>query len=182
MLRKLIEKILYSIGLNLSAYDVKSELKLLKENLPDSFKKRKVIDIGCGDGRVSLKIRKVLEPKAFLGVDLSASLIFMAKKRGLDAEVLDAATQDLSGDLGVLWGVIHHFRDPAETLAKINKNFRSLIIRAPVDDKRICELGHKFDEDSFFKLLSRAEIDRDKCKIIRSKSTKALIIFTNVGS
>lgn len=180
MIRKLIEKILYSIGLNLSAYDVKSELKLLKENLPDSFKGRRVIDIGCGDGRVSLKIRRTLEPKTYLGVDLSSSLIFMAKKRGLDASVMDVATQDLSGDLGILWGVIHHFRDPAETLAKINKNFKSLIIRAPVDDKRICELGHKFDEESFLKLLSRSKIDMNKCKIIRSENTNSLIIFTNI--
>jgi SAM-dependent methyltransferase len=182
MIRKLIEKILYSVGLNLSAYDVKSELRLLKKNLPDSFKGRRAVDIGCGDGRVSLKINKVIKSKTFQGVDLSPSLIFMAKKRGLDARILDVATQDLSGDLGILWGVVHHFRDPVKTLTKINKNFKSLIIRAPVHEKRICELGHKFDEDQFLKLLSQSKIDRNKCKIIRSNSTKSLIIFTNLDS
>ncbi|MFP4082138.1 MAG: class I SAM-dependent methyltransferase [Candidatus Aminicenantes bacterium] len=174
---KIIQKILYSFGMNLSVYDVKSELKLLKRNLPHSFKERHVVDIGCGNGKISKKLKKVLKPKTFEGVDISSSLVHAAKRRGLKARVLDVATQNISGDLGILWGVVHHFNDPVLTLNRLRKNFRSLLIRAPVDHNRICELGHKFSKEKFIKILSDANIKINQCMLVESKKTKALILF-----
>lgn len=179
-MNKLIEKLLYSFGINLSCYNVKYELNLLKENLPDSFKGRDVVDIGCGAGKVSLKLKEVVKSRTFEGIDLSKPLVESAKKRGLDASVLDVENQDLSGDLGVLWGVVHHFEDPIKTLKKIHKNFKLLIIRESIDDKRLFECGNRFNEEKLMKILTGSGIKIDQCKIVKSKKTKSLIIFLKV--
>ncbi len=178
-MKKLIEKIIYSFGINISAYDVEFEIRLLKKKLPPSFYGRDVVDIGCGDGRVSKKLIKVLKPISFKGVDSSSSLITSAKEMGINVEAKDVAKQDLRGDLGVLWGVIHHFEKPDITLKKLYDHFNSLIIRAPVDEKRLCELGHKFNKKEFMEILCQAGIKKEKCQIIEVEKTTSLIIFVN---
>lgn len=57
---KIFEKLAYSFGINLSCYNLKEELNLLKENLPTSYLNRDVIDIGCGDGKTSLQLKTIL--------------------------------------------------------------------------------------------------------------------------
>lgn len=174
-MNKIVEKLLYSFGINFSAYDVPAELDILKKNLPKKFLKRNVIDIGCGDGKVSLMIKEILQPKSFIGIDLSKSLIMSARKRGLNARNLDVEKQNISGDLGILWGVLHHFDNPVKTLQKINENFNSLIIRESINDKRMFELGHKFNREKLIGILVDSGIKNEH--VAESDKNKSLIIF-----
>lgn len=178
-MKKAFQKLIYSIGINVSAYDVDEELRLLKVHLPSDFKKRRVIDIGCGDGKTSLRLKKILKPISFEGVDLSSSLTSTAQKRGLDVKMKDVAEEEIGGDLGILWGVIHHFKEPVKTLRKIYNNFNSLIIRAPIDEKRVCELGQKFDKREFMDILSQAGITPQDQTIVEAHKNKSLIVFVN---
>lgn len=173
-MNKLIERLFYSFGLNASFYNVKEEIQLLKDNLPESFKNRIVTDIGCGDGKVTLELIKVLKPKKIVCLDSSTSLINTAKKNGLNAKRVDIEKEKVSGDLGVLWGVLHHLSNPENTLKVLAKNFKSLIIRESVDDKRLFELGHKYNIDALKKLFKRAKI---KTRLFLESSNKSVIIL-----
>jgi len=175
-MNKIIEKLMYSFGINISGYNVKRELDYLHKNLPDMCKNRDVVDIGCGDGKISLKLIPILKPKSFLGIDLSKSLIKSAKKRGINAKVLNIENQEISGDLGIIWGVLHHLNNPIETLKKLKKSFNGLIIRESIDEKRLFELGHKLNRDKLIEMLEESDIDI--IKIIEIKDNKSLIILT----
>jgi len=176
VMNKIIEKLMYSFGINISGYNVKRELDYLHKNLPDMCKNRDVVDIGCGDGKISLKLIPILKPKSFLGIDLSKSLIKSAKKRGINAKVLNIENQEISGDLGIMWGVLHHLNNPIETLKKLKKSFNGLIIRESIDEKRLFELGHKLNRDKLIEMLEESDIDI--IKIIEIKDNKSLIILT----
>lgn len=179
-MKKSLEKALYSLGINISFYDTAKELNFLEQNLPASFKSRDIIDIGCGDGVVTLKLKKILEPNTIKGIDSSKRLISSAIKKNINAEIFDIENQEIEGDLGILWGVLHHFSDPEKTVKKIKTSFKSLIIREPIDEKRIFELGTRMNKEKLLNLLAKAEIDLKKCKIFEQTETKGLIIF--IGS
>jgi 2-polyprenyl-3-methyl-5-hydroxy-6-metoxy-1,4-benzoquinol methylase len=173
-MNKLIEQLIYSFGLNLSFYNVKKEILLLKDYLPESFKNRVVTDIGCGDGKVTIELAKVLKPRKLVCVDSSTSLINSAKKKGISASLFDIEKEKVSGDLGVLWGVLHHLKNPEKTLRILAKNFKSLIIRESVNNKRLFELGHKYNTEELKELFRRAKI---KTRLFLESKNKSVIIL-----
>lgn len=59
-------------------------IEILRSWRPDSL-----IDIGCGSGKFLQKVQKELSLDRSLGVDLSETMVDRAKKRGLEAKVLD---------------------------------------------------------------------------------------------
>lgn len=174
-MHKTIEKITYSLGISGSVYDLNSELKLLEAELPSNYLHRQVTDIGCGNGSVSLKLQKILLPKNIYGLDLSSTLIKLAQKKGLKSKVVDVELETPTGDLGILWGVIHHFNQPQNSLEKIYHRFNSLIIRESVSTKRIFELGHRFNRQKLEEIFAAVGIKPSK--IIESKGSQSLIIF-----
>lgn len=153
---KFLEKIFYCLGINFSGYDIDLEVEYLKKNIPNSYRKRNVTDIGGGDGEVSLKLMPVLKPTSFLLVDMYESFVKAARKRGLKAKKVDVEKQRLQGDLGILWGVVHHFDDPVAALKKLKKNFKHLLIRECVDEGRIFEIGHRLTEEKIVAMLENA--------------------------
>ncbi|MDP2855682.1 MAG: class I SAM-dependent methyltransferase [bacterium] len=174
---KIFEKLAYSFGINLSCYSLKEELRLLKENLPTSYLNREVIDIGCGDGKTSLQLKKILRPKSFIGLELSPALAKAAARKGIEVKNADVETENPSGDLGILWGALHHFENPKETLIKIVKNFNSLIIREPLNKNRAFESGARYDPQELLDILNASGIDLKQCKNIQTPKEKSIIIF-----
>ncbi len=88
-MNKIIEKIIYAFWINWSFYDIDKELNYLKNNITNNFLYRDVIDIGCWDGKISLKLIQVLKPKSFKWIDASKSLVKNAQKNWIQATVLD---------------------------------------------------------------------------------------------
>ncbi|MFA6518966.1 MAG: class I SAM-dependent methyltransferase [Candidatus Shapirobacteria bacterium] len=174
-MHKTIEKITYFLGISGSAYDLNNELKLFEAELPPNYLHRSITDIGCGNGSVSLKLQKILLPKNTCGLDLSPTLIKLAQKKGLNAKVSDVKTNPPVGDLGILWGVLHHFCRPEASLQKIYHSFNSLIIRESISTKRILELGHRFNRQHIKEIFTAIGIKPSK--VIESKKTNSLIFF-----
>lgn len=172
---KIFEKIIYAFGISGSFYNVRKELCLLQSNLPKEFINRDVLDIGCGDGKISLKLKEILHPTSFRGVDASRHLVRSAKKWGLSVTIFDVETQPLQGDLGIMWGVLHHFQSPSQTLKKLCKEFNSLIIRESIDDKRIFELGNKLNKNVLMNIINEAQLT--PIKIVDIKENKSIILF-----
>lgn len=175
-IHKLVEQILYNTGINISCYNIAGELKLLKENLDSELLGRDITDIGCGDGAVSLKLMEILKPQSFKGVDVSPALVRTAKKRGVDAHVLDVGKESLTGDVGILWGVLHHFVNPTETLQKLSHNFNCLIIRESTDSNRLFELGHRLSKKELTEIFEKAGVA--VIKTLETPNSKSIIVIT----
>jgi hypothetical protein len=110
---------------------------MLSARVPAEFKQRKMDDLGCGDGKITLKLKEVFQPVALRGFDLRPSLIKRARSNGLAAEVKDLESDLPSGELAVMWGVLHHLNDKEACLKKIKQNYRLAFIREPIKNKPI---------------------------------------------
>ena len=173
--RNLIEKIVYGGGINYNFYDTDVMIDTLGKVAPKMFFGRKITDIGCGDGENTLKIAKVLKAKEVQGVEVTRSFAKTANKKGLKITILRPG-QKVSGDLGVLWGVVHHFTNPAEDMAAIVKNFKSLIIREPTDYRRWWEAGKRIKEKEMSEMVEKAaqECGKTVNKVLVPKGKSAL--------
>lgn len=138
---------------------------------------REVTDLGCGDGKITKALEKILKPAGLSSVDLSSQLVESAKSRGIDAHIGNLELEDISGDLGILWGVVHHLIDPVPVLKRLIMKFNMLIIRENINPLRIFESGYRFNKREFMRVLEEAGLDLKRCKIVKSNKTKAVIVF-----
>lgn len=165
---KFLEKIVYAGGFNLNFYNTDLAIEGLEKYAPKSFFNRRVTDIGCGDGTNTLKIKEAIKTKEISGFEISSSLVNTARKK--DLKVTQANPGDkISGDLGVLWGVVHHFDNPENDMYQIVKNFNSFIIREPSNHWRIFEAGKRYPEKT---MTNWVENVAKKCG---KKMTKVII-------
>ena len=157
-----LEKILYApFGNNIIiGSHIEEQLKFLKEIVPSDFKGKEMYDFGCGDGKITKRIKDIFQAKKVLGFDVNPSLVKRARKRGIRAEVLDLERwakegKDQKGELAVIWGVLHHLKNPKGVLEKIKNNFQYLFLREPLLGKRkpLFELGSPFEKEKFKKDL-----------------------------
>ncbi|MFH0961207.1 MAG: class I SAM-dependent methyltransferase [archaeon] len=172
---KLVEQGLYSILKNFSMYDLEHELALLEKTLPNAFRGREISDLGCGDGKTTLRLARILRPKKLVGYEVNKRLLELSKKRGLKTQKIDFEKKVPKGDLAILWGVIHHLKKPEIFLRKIRKNFKGLVIREPVSKLRVFEAGKRLGKNQVLRILKASGIGG---RIIESERTKALIVFS----
>lgn len=126
---------------------IKKQLKFLNEIIPQEFKGKELYDLGCGDGKITLKFKKIFKPKKIYGCDVRSSLVWRAKKRGIEAKVFDLEKEVPKGELAVFWGVLHHLKNKEKVLKKVKDNFQYLFLKEPliVKNKRtFLELGKPF--------------------------------------
>lgn len=169
---KFWEKIVYASGYNMNLYNTDMAIDGLKGCIPKKFLNREVADVGCGDGVNTIKIEKAVRAKEMVGYEMSSNLIKTARNKGLKI-IQVSPGYEVTGDLGVLWGVVHHFDDPEEEMYRIIKNFKSFIIREPTDHWRIFEAGKRYPEKTMTKWVE--EVAR-RCN---KKMTKAIIKKAN---
>lgn len=152
VIKKILTTIAYFGGINFNFYNTNLVLAELKKKAPKNFFCREISDIGCGDGVNTLKVAKALESKKVIGYEIEPALIKTAQKKGLEVIKIGVDTV-ISGDLGILWGVVHHFDNPVEEMYRIIKNFRSFIIREPIDKWRVFEAGKRYSEKEMTEMV-----------------------------
>ena len=111
---------------------VRRQLECLRACLPAHFRGRRMDDLGCGDGKLTALLTGIFEPASVRGFDVNPALVRRARSKGIDARVLDLEMEMPAGDLGVVWGVLHHLRDPAGCLARIRTHYGLVFVREPV--------------------------------------------------
>ena len=57
---------------------IKKQLEFLKEHIPPSFQHRKMDDLGCGDGKVTIRLKDIFLPMSFRYSSFIVSLLFNA--------------------------------------------------------------------------------------------------------
>jgi len=155
---KILEKILYfPFGNNLFVGPgIKKDIEFLKKILPEEFKRKELFDLGCGDGKITLLLKKVFLPKKIYGCDLYPFLVKRAKKRGISAFVLDLEKEVPEGELAVMWGVLHHLKERERILFEIKKKFSYFFLREPKKEFfSFFELGEKEKEENLRNILKK---------------------------
>jgi hypothetical protein len=112
--------------------NIKSQLEMLKTRVPPSFLNREMDDLGCGDGKITYQLKEVFQPRRVRGFDVYPSLVKRANDRGIKAEIMDLESGLPSGELAVMWGVLHHLKDPEDCLKRISQNYDMTFIREPI--------------------------------------------------
>jgi len=99
------------------------ESYIVKLNLPRS---PKILDAGCGDGRVLKALRHLLPDAELFGVDISEPNVQMLRGEGLQVYQGDLSTGNLPFadhffDLCIMFHTIEHLYDTDHSLREINR-------------------------------------------------------------
>ncbi len=84
----------------------------------------RVLDLGCGDGRLTLALREA--GCAVVAVDSSASQVEAARRRGLDARVMDGEALDFDGAFDAVFSnaALHWMKRPDLVLQGVSRSLR----------------------------------------------------------
>jgi hypothetical protein len=117
--------------------NIKDQLKMLKSRVPPVFLNREMDDLGCGDGKITHYLQEIFQPSRLRGFDVYPVLVKQAKDRGIQADVMDLECDLPSGELAVMWGVLHHLKQPESCLKRISENYSMTFIREPIRQKAV---------------------------------------------
>ncbi len=134
---------------------IRRQLEFLKEKTPPSFKHRQLDDLGCGDGKITLLLKEIFLPTRLRGFDVNLHLVRRARDKGIEAEVKNLEEDMPRGELGVMWGVLHHLKDRQGCLRRLKENYSLIFIREPVKMgiTRWLELGHPLRKEEIESLI-----------------------------
>jgi hypothetical protein len=143
-----LQSVVYSIfGTNFHiGSHIKEQIRMLGDNLPATFRQRELDDLGCGDGKITLILKEIFQPRRLRGFDINPALVKRARNNGIEAEVRDLDAGVPAGELAVMWGVLHHLKDRETCLRRIRENYPMAFIREPVKNniRMDWEMGQPF--------------------------------------
>jgi trans-aconitate methyltransferase len=85
----------------------------------------RILDIGCGDGALTLEIARA--GANVVGIDSSPQMIASARERGLDAHVVDAQALEFADEFDAAFtnAALHWMADPAAVLGGVRRALRA---------------------------------------------------------
>lgn len=116
---------------------IKDQISVLGTRVPPEFLHRDLDDLGCGDGKITLRLKEIFQPGRLRGFDINPALVKRAGKKGIDAQVMDLNAGIPAGELAVMWGVLHHLNDSETCLKRIRENYPMAFIREPIKNNVI---------------------------------------------
>ncbi len=134
---------------------IKKQLEFLREHIPSSFQHRRMDDLGCGDGKVTIRLKDTFLPESLRCFDINPGLVRRASKKGFCAEVMNLEQDFPSGELAVMWGSLHHLQDMAGCLKKLRQHYKMVFIREPLKEGGVSwlELGHPISREEMESLV-----------------------------
>jgi trans-aconitate methyltransferase len=149
-INKIIQSLIYTIfGTNLYINaQIRDQIRMLETKVPPAFRERELDDLGCGDGKTTVLLKKVFQPRKLRGFDVNPFLVKRAVSKGIQAEVKNLDEALPSGDLAVMWGVLHHLKDRETCIRRI---------REPVKDKDLkgFEMGKPLQKEEIENLVKQ---------------------------
>lgn len=140
---------------------IRKQLKYLKEIVPAAFQQRQMDDLGCGDGKITVQLKDIFLPKSLRGFDVNPGLVRRAQSKGIQAEVRNLEEDMSTGELAVMWGVLHHLEDMEGCIKKLKENYSLIFIRDPLKEGGIkgLELGHPLRKGEIERLIEKQLAD-----------------------
>jgi 2-polyprenyl-3-methyl-5-hydroxy-6-metoxy-1,4-benzoquinol methylase len=144
--------------------------------------KKKVIDIGCGDGTYTMELY-AQKPAYLLGVDAAESAIECARKKSQDFDNIHFEVGDIYNldndvrfDVAIVRGVLHHLDDVERAISSISKIADEIIIIEPNGYNPVLKVIEKtskyhieHDEKSYFPHSLDRWFNKNGGKVIKSK-------------
>lgn len=104
-----------------------------------------ITDIGCGDGTFTLEIARTVHPSSIRGVDPAAGGIDAARRQSPPGHIAGIVSFETGGiydienrhkdscepSLAVVRGVLHHLDDPRAAIARLAREFTSVLVLEP---------------------------------------------------
>ncbi len=93
----------------------------------------RILDIGCGDGKITAEISSYLKEGSILGIDSSKEMITLAKKTfpqdkypNLDFQIMDFREIDFNGEFNVIFSnaALHWVKNQLPVLKRIQKSLK----------------------------------------------------------
>jgi SAM-dependent methyltransferase len=136
---------------------IKEQIKMLKTRVPAEFQNKSLDDLGCGDGRITLLLKDIFQPRKLRGFDIHPALVKRARNNGVEADVIDLDEGVPSGELAIMWGVLHHLKDKEVCLKRIKENYSMAFIREPIKNKPIkgLEMGQPLIKEEIESLVQK---------------------------
>jgi SAM-dependent methyltransferase len=136
---------------------IRKQLEFLKQIIPPYFQQRETDDLGCGDGKVTLLLKEIFQPSKLRGFDINPGLVRRARNKGIEAEIINLDENLPTGELAVLWGVLHHLHDKESCLKRVKGNYQLIFIREPIKAGIIrgLELGHTLRKEEIEYLVQK---------------------------
>lgn len=151
----------------------RSRFGFLENKIPKEFYGREISDLGCGDGFITLKIKKLFKAKSIVGYELNDFLIKRAQKRGLLIYKLNLEESLPSGEMVSGCGVLHHLRDKEKVIREINSKFKLAFFVEPIKTFwAFLDGGEPLLEEEWKKLFAK---NLGRCQLLRYKDE--LFIF-----
>lgn len=143
---------------------IKNQLTYIADKIPADFFNKKLDDLGCGDGKITVLLADLFKAQnPVRGFEIDANLVKRANDKGIVASVCDLEKNVPTGEMAVIWGGLHHLKDPEATLKKIASNYQFLFFREPLRKKvDILELGKPFQESELDLICSEVLGDYTK--------------------
>lgn len=101
-----------------------------------SWRPRTVCEVGCGAGEVLVQLRERIDADRFVGYDIAAAAIELARARatdGLEFRLEDAALSAERFDLMLLIDVIEHVENPIGFLRALRPKAQRTVLHVPLD-------------------------------------------------
>lgn|GEM_PF-2414513 len=145
---------------------VDKEINALREFLaPHGIPAKSAIDIGCGDGRVTLRLKELFELDCIWGLDLNKNLLGLAHKRGVKPIHGDMNCITFEGkfDLVICYGALHHSDNIKVAISNMKKLTSGYLLIVDNTIRRIffhsiTGSKHFIFESSPYRIRSREEI------------------------
>jgi 2-polyprenyl-3-methyl-5-hydroxy-6-metoxy-1,4-benzoquinol methylase len=136
---------------------IRGQINWISARIPPSFLNREVDDLGCGDGRISRVMGQIFKAKKVRGFDVYPSLVKRARRNGVDACVMDLEAGMPSGELAVMWGVLHHLKDRETCIKRISENYPMVFIREPIKtiSVKVFEMGDPIEKEEIEELVNK---------------------------
>jgi hypothetical protein len=134
---------------------IKDQIKIVKDRIPPEFRQRAMDDLGCGDGKITVLLREVFNPRSLRGFDVNSSLVRRARGKGISAEIMDLDKTAPTGEMAVMWGVLHHLKDRESCIRRIRDNYSMAFIREPMKNNSIkgLEMGQPLEKEEIENLV-----------------------------
>lgn len=138
-INKIVQSLIYTLfGTNLYINaQIREQIRMLETRVPPAFRERELDDLGCGDGKTTVLLKKVFRPRKLRGFDVNPFLVKRAVLNGIEAEVKNLDAGLPTGELAVMWGVLHHLKDRETCIRRIKENYRMAFIREPIKNKEL---------------------------------------------
>jgi ubiquinone/menaquinone biosynthesis C-methylase UbiE len=147
--------------------------------VPENFTLTRVLDIGCGTGRLLRRMQKRWPAAALTGVDLAEGMLAQARKQTAGATICQAPAEHLpleSGSVDLVTSTVsfHHWSDQARGIGEAVRVLRrgGLFILA---DMSISHHGHPLAGSQVRRMFEQAGLS------IRSQTSPVMFFTFTVG-